>query len=301
MPSTDNGLTVANGKGYINERFDPETGLQYLHARYYDPNLGRFLSPDTWDPTLPGVDVNRYAYAGNDPVNGMDSGGHSYGSDTVGGAPDNIGGGWSQRDVNNYTGDQKYNTGTSAGHVTETTGGNSASPGNNHAGENGGGGGGGGTISAAGVVTAAPSTGLGAGTVPKLAPVLTAVAVPVVLAVVPLVAMTSPTGDTNDTCPCPALPHVSNSEADSGETPPVPSGLVGQNPRSSSGRRTNTDLPGGAEELFGELSGGNYETLPDGTRRAANGVQIRPGSDGSGPRIDIPGNGNKPPETIHFP
>ncbi len=76
MPSNDNGLTAANGRGYINERFDPETGLQYLHARYYDPNLGRFLSPDTWDPTLPGVDINRYAYAGNDPINGMDPGGH---------------------------------------------------------------------------------------------------------------------------------------------------------------------------------------------------------------------------------
>jgi RHS repeat-associated protein len=76
MPSTDNGLTVANGKGYINERFDPETGLQYLHARYYDPNLGRFLSPDTWDPTLPGVDINRYAYGLNDPVNMSDPYGH---------------------------------------------------------------------------------------------------------------------------------------------------------------------------------------------------------------------------------
>ena len=78
MPSNDNGLTAANGRGYINERFDPETGLQYLHARYYDPHLCRFLSPDTWDPTIPGVDINRYAYAGNDPVNGMDSRGHKY-------------------------------------------------------------------------------------------------------------------------------------------------------------------------------------------------------------------------------
>ena len=76
MPVTVSGLTAANGRGYINERFDPETGLQYLHARYYDPNLGRFLSPDTWDPTIPGVDINRYAYAGNDPINGMDPGGH---------------------------------------------------------------------------------------------------------------------------------------------------------------------------------------------------------------------------------
>jgi RHS repeat-associated protein len=77
-PLTSNGSTVLNGKAYINERFDAETGLQYLHARYYDPNLGRFLSPDTWDPILAGVDFNRYAYAGDDPVNGSDANGHSY-------------------------------------------------------------------------------------------------------------------------------------------------------------------------------------------------------------------------------
>jgi RHS repeat-associated protein len=65
-----------NGKAYINERFDPETGLQYLHARYDDPNLGRFLTPDTWDPIMSGVDINRYAYAGNDPVNYSDPNGH---------------------------------------------------------------------------------------------------------------------------------------------------------------------------------------------------------------------------------
>jgi RHS repeat-associated protein len=72
-PLTVAGLSAPiNGKGYIDERFDAETGLQYLHARYYDPELGRFLSPDTWDPVMPGVDINRYAYAGNDPINGMD-------------------------------------------------------------------------------------------------------------------------------------------------------------------------------------------------------------------------------------
>jgi RHS repeat-associated protein len=67
-----------NTKGYIGERYDVETGLSYLHARYYDPALGRFLTPDTWDPTLPGVDINRYAYAGNDPVNGSDRNGHDW-------------------------------------------------------------------------------------------------------------------------------------------------------------------------------------------------------------------------------
>jgi RHS repeat-associated protein len=77
LPLSGNGAVLPTSKGYINERFDLETGLQYLHARYYDPNLGRFLTPDTWDPMLPGVDINRYAYAGNDPVNGSDANGHN--------------------------------------------------------------------------------------------------------------------------------------------------------------------------------------------------------------------------------
>jgi RHS repeat-associated protein len=41
------------GKSWIGERHDPETGLIYLNARYHDPLIGRFISPDDWDPTLP--------------------------------------------------------------------------------------------------------------------------------------------------------------------------------------------------------------------------------------------------------
>jgi hypothetical protein len=38
----------------------------YLHARYYDPELGLFLSPDPLHPLTPGVGNNRYSYtAGN--------------------------------------------------------------------------------------------------------------------------------------------------------------------------------------------------------------------------------------------
>lgn len=37
----------------------------------------RFLSPDTVDPWLPGVGVNRYAYALNDPINKGDPNGHA--------------------------------------------------------------------------------------------------------------------------------------------------------------------------------------------------------------------------------
>lgn len=39
----------------------------------------RFISPDDWDPTKPGVGTNRYAYAGNDPVNNSDPNGHIWG------------------------------------------------------------------------------------------------------------------------------------------------------------------------------------------------------------------------------
>jgi RHS repeat-associated protein len=64
-------------KSYIGERFDPETGLLYLNARYMDPVLGRFISPDDWDTTKEGVGTNRYAYAQNDPVNKSDPNGHA--------------------------------------------------------------------------------------------------------------------------------------------------------------------------------------------------------------------------------
>ncbi len=36
----------------------------------------RFVQPDDWDPTKPGVGTNRYAYSENDPVNKSDRNGH---------------------------------------------------------------------------------------------------------------------------------------------------------------------------------------------------------------------------------
>jgi len=66
----------ATSKSYIGERFDAETGLLYLNARYHDPAFGRFISPDDWDPVLEGVWTNRYAYAQNDPINKADNNGH---------------------------------------------------------------------------------------------------------------------------------------------------------------------------------------------------------------------------------
>jgi len=63
-------------EGFIGERYDEETGLQYLNARYYDPLLGRFIQPDWWEVTEQGVGTNRYAYSFNDPVNKSDPNGH---------------------------------------------------------------------------------------------------------------------------------------------------------------------------------------------------------------------------------
>jgi RHS repeat-associated protein len=87
-------------KSYIGERRDPETGLMYLNARYMDPVLGRFISPDDWDPTLEGVGTNRYAYAENDPVNKSDANGHSWVQSLLN---DIFGGGGSKGNVDTKT------------------------------------------------------------------------------------------------------------------------------------------------------------------------------------------------------
>jgi RHS repeat-associated protein len=64
---------------FLGEHLDEETDLVYLNARYYDPTIGRFLSPDSEDIAKPGVGTNRYAYSGNDPVNFRDPNGNEFG------------------------------------------------------------------------------------------------------------------------------------------------------------------------------------------------------------------------------
>ena len=59
----------------------------YLNARYYDPVLARFVTPDDWGPLLLGVGTNRYAYAGNDPVSKNDPNGRFDRSPTFTSAP----------------------------------------------------------------------------------------------------------------------------------------------------------------------------------------------------------------------
>jgi RHS repeat-associated protein len=53
--------------------------VDYMHARYYTPMMGRFLSVDPgkdWDPMKP-QSWNMYAYTRNNPINGIDPDGEA--------------------------------------------------------------------------------------------------------------------------------------------------------------------------------------------------------------------------------
>jgi len=58
---------------YAGEMLDSSTGLVYLFARYYDPELGRFyaLDPELGRVSNP-LTLNRYVYCGNNPTKFVD-------------------------------------------------------------------------------------------------------------------------------------------------------------------------------------------------------------------------------------
>ncbi|MFH0803341.1 MAG: RHS repeat-associated core domain-containing protein [bacterium] len=57
--------TTYNPYRYTGQQTDDSTGLTYLRARYYDPQVGRFI---TSDPIGFSAGPNFYAYCGNNPV-----------------------------------------------------------------------------------------------------------------------------------------------------------------------------------------------------------------------------------------
>jgi RHS repeat-associated protein len=69
---------MSNERGYTGHITDGETGLIYMVARYYDAQLGRFLSADTFvsDWTNP-QDLNPYSYVVNNPISNTDPTGHA--------------------------------------------------------------------------------------------------------------------------------------------------------------------------------------------------------------------------------
>lgn len=62
-----------NAPGYTGHVNDPDTGLVYMQARYYDPAVGRFVSVDPVSPT-PGklYSFNRFDYVNNNPTRFID-------------------------------------------------------------------------------------------------------------------------------------------------------------------------------------------------------------------------------------
>jgi RHS repeat-associated protein len=77
------GNVILSSEGYSNTSkyagyyYDEETGYYYLQSRYYDPEIARFITEDTYrgkysDP----LSLNRYTYAHNNPVSYNDPNGH---------------------------------------------------------------------------------------------------------------------------------------------------------------------------------------------------------------------------------
>ena len=70
-------MATANPYRYAGYRYDEETGLYYLIARYYDPSVGRFITRDKFH----GFDeypssLNQYIYTANNPVMRIDASGN---------------------------------------------------------------------------------------------------------------------------------------------------------------------------------------------------------------------------------
>ncbi len=61
--------TSANIFGFTGHEMDPETGLVYMKGRYYDPEIGRFLTEDPaiGDPSVP-PSLHKYLYAYANPT-----------------------------------------------------------------------------------------------------------------------------------------------------------------------------------------------------------------------------------------
>ncbi len=65
--------------GFTGHQFDPETGLVYARARYYDPEIGRFVSRDSYEGTLGDApSLHRFAYSAANPLRYTDATGNVY-------------------------------------------------------------------------------------------------------------------------------------------------------------------------------------------------------------------------------
>lgn len=62
---------------YTGQEYDPETGFYYYNARYFDPQLGVFTTPDTeFDANAGSFGFNRHMYVAGNPIMYSDPSGH---------------------------------------------------------------------------------------------------------------------------------------------------------------------------------------------------------------------------------
>lgn len=82
----------SNTRWYTGHPHDPDTGLTYMGARWYDPVVGRFMGVDSkeFDENEPDT-FNRYSYVGNNPYTYIDPDGQV--KVKVGGGGSGLGGG----------------------------------------------------------------------------------------------------------------------------------------------------------------------------------------------------------------
>ena len=64
-----NSTSVDNDYQFSTKEYNEDSGLQYFGRRFYDPELGRFISPD---PLWFVNGLNRYVFVGNNPINRID-------------------------------------------------------------------------------------------------------------------------------------------------------------------------------------------------------------------------------------
>jgi RHS repeat-associated protein len=71
-------LGKANPFRYRSYYYDTESQLYYLQSRYYNPEIGRFISKDDsgYHDANDLIDSNLYAYVDNNPVINTDANGH---------------------------------------------------------------------------------------------------------------------------------------------------------------------------------------------------------------------------------
>ncbi len=71
-------IGLVNPIRYRGYYYDAETGMYYLQSRYYDPQVGRFISADSVAGNTSNSVFNLFAYCSNNPVNASDPSGHCY-------------------------------------------------------------------------------------------------------------------------------------------------------------------------------------------------------------------------------